>query len=100
MCFIPLDLRLFFQELSFGQEIPHVLGYLPKLSLSDGRARDENNMSIGIDLAQIAAICLPKPPAQAIAHYAVTHLFAYRKADAHTAVPAGQIHQHKAPGGK
>ena len=100
MLFILCDLRLFFNELSFRQEISHILEYLPKLSFGDRRPSDKDNVCISADLPQIGAICLAEPPAQAIPHDAVAHLFADGKPDAHAAVSAGQIHQHDPLGGE
>lgn len=100
MLFILRDLRLFFKELSFCQEIFHILEYLPKLSLGDRCPCDKNNMSILFYVIQISSVCLAKPPAQAIPHDAVANLFADGKADAKSAVSAGQIHQNQPLGGE
>ena len=93
MLFILCDLRLFFEELSFGQEIFHILEDLPKLSFGDRCPCDKNNMSIFFYVIQISPVCLAKPPAQAIPHDAVADLLADGKADANAAVSAGKFYR-------
>jgi len=100
MVFIIFGLRLFFQKLSFCQKIPHVFEDLPKFSFCDRCSGDKDNMGVRIQIVQISAISLTKPPAQAITSDAVADLFADSKAYANPSEFTGEKHKHQPFGGE